>query len=263
MRDIKKVLDAIAAGTIPVEQGLKLLETRHSATLDLGHTLIDLERPARNGFPEIIYGEGKSAEQLSEIFTRMKQHSNIIASRVSRTCAEQVQYHCQQAVYHETARILSWTGFDTTPLPGTVGILAAGTSDLPVMQEAKITCEMLGCQTRLFQDVGVAGLHRLLDRLEEIRKMQVLIVIAGMEGALASVVGGLVSLPIIAIPTSVGYGANFAGLSALLAMITSCAAGITVVNIDNGVGAACAAFRICAATSSVQPPHAGQESADT
>ncbi len=215
--------------------------------LDLHHTKIDLDRQRRNGFAEIIYGEGKTASQLSDIFIQMRQVSNVLATRVEEKTAQAVLKQIPDIEYHKTARILRSLDRPIHYHSGTVGIITAGTSDCAIAEEVRLTCEILGCRTQLFYDVGVAGIHRLLSRIEDIQTMQTAIVIAGMEGALASVVGGLVAMPVIAVPTSIGYGANFSGLSALLGMLTSCAAGVTVVNIDNGVGAACAAYRICAA----------------
>ncbi len=239
---LKKLLNGIKNGSLDVEQGMERL--RDLPFLDIGHTKIDLHRSFRNGFPEVIYAEGKTPEQVAEIFLRMKAHSHILATRVSADMARHVRSACPEARYNPLGRTLCHVNGVMTYREGEIGIITAGTSDLPVAEEARTTCEMLGSRARIVSDVGVAGVHRLFDRLEEIRKLRVIIVAAGMEGALASVVGGLVAQPIIAVPTSVGYGASFSGLSALLGMLTSCAGGVTVVNIDNGFGAACAACRI-------------------
>jgi NCAIR mutase (PurE)-related protein len=238
---LKKLLEQIKDGSIDIGHGLELL--RDLPYLDMGHTKIDLHRPLRNGFPEVIYAEGKTPEQVTDIFLRMREHSNILATRVSKETAELVTSRCPEVEHNPLGRTLSLVK-DEIPLKGSVGIITAGTSDLPVAEEALVVCRMFGIEAELVSDVGVAGLHRLFGRLDELRKADVLIVIAGMEGALASVVGGLVSKPVIGVPTSVGYGASFSGISALLGMLTSCAGGITVVNIDNGFGAACAARRI-------------------
>ena len=239
---LKQLLTGIRDGSLDVEQGMERL--RDFPLLDLGHTKIDLHRCLRNGFPEVIYGEGKTPEQVAEIFTRMREHVNVLATRVSREMAEHVQAVCPGLDYNPLGRTLTLLRTETVCREGEIAIVTAGTSDLPVAEEARVTCEMLGSRARVVSDVGVAGIHRLLERLADIRKSRVIIVVAGMEGALASVIGGLVSQPIVAVPTSVGYGASLHGIAALLGMLTSCASGVTVVNIDNGFGAACAACKI-------------------
>ncbi len=239
---IKELLNNIKDGTLAVDEGLEKL--RDLPFLDIGHTKIDLHRSLRNGFPEVIYAEGKTPEQVCDIFLHMKAHSNVLATRVSRETAEKVKCSCPDAQYNPLGRTLTYVKDEISYREGEIGIITAGTSDLPVAEEARITCEMLGSRATVLSDVGVAGIHRLFNRLADIRKARVLIVVAGMEGALSSVIGGLVDQPVIAVPTSIGYGANFSGLSALLGMLTSCASGITVVNIDNGFGAACAACKI-------------------
>jgi len=239
---LAQLLENIRDGKISVENGVEKL--RDLPYMDLGHTKFDLHRALRNGFPEVVYGEGKTPEQVGEIFVRMGGHANILATRVSREMADHVLSVCVDAEYNAMGRTLTLAREPIAYREGEIAIVTAGTSDLPVAEEARVTCEMLGSHAAVISDVGVAGIHRLLDRLEQIRKARVIIVIAGMEGALASVIGGLVSQPIVAVPTSVGYGASFSGLSALLGMLTSCASGVTVVNIDNGFGAACAACKI-------------------
>lgn len=239
---LKELLDQIKDGRLDVEQGLKKL--RDLPFLDIGHTNIDLHRPLRNGFPEVIYAQGKTPEQVADIFGHMQAHGNILATRVSEDMAEYVRSRCPNVRYNPLGRTLTYVKKEMVWRKGEIAVITAGTSDLAVAEEAKVTCEMLGSRAQIVSDVGVAGIHRLFHRMEDIRKASVLIVVAGMEGALSSVVGGLVEHPIIAVPTSVGYGANFSGLSALLGMLTSCAAGVTVVNIDNGFGGACAACRI-------------------
>jgi NCAIR mutase (PurE)-related protein len=239
---LKQLLTGIKNGSLDVEQGMEQL--RDLPFLDIGHTKIDLHRSLRNGFPEVIYGEGKTPEQVGEIFVRMREHTNVLATRVSPEMAGHVQSVCPEVRHNPLGRTLTSVRGDIAYREGEIGIITAGTSDLPVAEEARVTCEMLGSQAFVISDVGVAGIHRLLGKLDEFRKARVLVVVAGMEGALASVVGGLMSQPIVAVPTSVGYGACFSGLSALLGMLTSCASGVTVVNIDNGFGAACAACRI-------------------
>ncbi|KHK01711.1 Circadian phase modifier [Desulfovibrio sp. TomC] len=239
---MKQLLTGIQNGSLDVEQGMEQL--RDLPFLDIGHTKIDLHRALRNGFPEVIYGEGKTPEQVGDIFVRMREHANVLATRVSPEMAAHVQSVCPEVRYNPLGRTLTAVRGDIVYRAGEIGIITAGTSDLPVAEEARVTCEMLGSRAFVISDVGVAGIHRLLGKLDELRKARVLVVVAGMEGALASVVGGLLSQPIVAVPTSVGYGACFSGLSALLGMLTSCASGVTVVNIDNGFGAACAACKI-------------------
>ena len=239
---LKQLLTGIKNGSLDVEQGMQQL--RDFPFMDMGHTKIDLHRSLRNGFPEVIYGEGKTPEQVGEIFTRMREHANVLATRVSPEMARHVQSVCPEAEYNALGRTLTLTRGEIAWKEGEIAIVTAGTSDLPVAEEARVTCGMLGSRASVISDVGVAGIHRLLDRLSVIRKARVIIVVAGMEGALASVIGGLVSQPIVGVPTSVGYGASLSGLSALLGMLTSCASGGTVVNIDNGFGAACAACKI-------------------
>ena len=208
-------------------------------TADLGFAKVDLNREKRQGFPEVIYCAGKTPEQSGAIFQKLAEHSDLVlATRADDATREAILKLVPEAVYYEAARIVA---LERKPLPKDkdrkILILTAGTSDLPVAEEARVTASVMGNEVRLIADVGVAGIHRLFEHLEEIRSAHVLIVIAGMEGALASVVGGLVDKPVIAVPTSVGYGSNFEGLSALLGMMNSCAAGVGVVNIDNGFGA--------------------------
>jgi len=236
------LLTGIRDGKIGVEDGMEQL--RDLPYMDLGHTKFDLHRSLRNGFPEVVYGAGKTPEQIGDIFVRMGGLANVLATRVSPEAAAHVLSLCPDAVHNPMGRTLTLARKPIDYASGEIAIVTAGTSDLPVAEEARVTCEMLGSRARIITDVGVAGIHRLLDNLPEIRTARVIIVIAGMEGALASVIGGLVSQPIVAVPTSVGYGAAFSGLSALLGMLTSCASGVTVVNIDNGFGAACAACKI-------------------
>jgi len=242
---LRELLGNIRDGVLGVDEGVERL--RDLPYLDLGHTKFDTHRSLRNGFPEVVYGEGKTAEQIGDIFVKAGGRANILATRVSPEKAAHVAGLCPQAEYEPLGRTLTIVREPIAQKEGGIAIVTAGTSDLPVAEEARVTCAMLGMKAAIISDVGVAGMHRLLDRLPDIRAAKAVIVIAGMEGALASVVGGLVSRPIVAVPTSVGYGAAFSGLSALLGMLTSCASGVTVVNIDNGFGAACAAYRIISA----------------
>ena len=214
---------------------------------DLGFANIDHHRELRQGFPEVIYAAGKTKEQVAEIFKSLyeKSDGNLIATRASREKFECVAKEIPEAQYSEAAQMIyvdrkNFVRDDSR----TILILTAGTSDLPVAEEARLTAYLFGNAVKIFHDCGVAGIHRLFAHMKEIEEASVIIVIAGMEGALASVVGGLTNKPIIAVPTSVGYGASFNGLAALLAMLNSCAAGISVVNIDNGFGAAVAASKI-------------------
>lgn len=213
--------------------------------IDLGYAKPDFDRLRRRGIPEVILGSGKTPEQIADIMKALNEKGqNAFATRVTPEQAKRVQELIPDSVYHSDSKILIR---NVAPLPeprGKVAVLSAGTSDLPVAEEAAITAEQLGSKVVRVYDVGVAGMHRLLSRLELFADARAIIVVAGMEGALPSVVGGLTGKPIIAVPTSVGYGASFHGLSALLGMLNSCAAGVTVVNIDNGFGAGVAAAMI-------------------
>ncbi len=212
---------------------------------DLGFAQVDTHRALRRGFPEVIFGAGKTPDQVVTIASKLLDHEKrVLVTRVTDAHARALRRKFGKTVYHQSARCLT---IDPTPLPkrpGTIAIVCAGTSDLPVAEEAAVTAEIMGNRVERISDVGVAGVHRLLGRLENIQRANVVIVVAGMEGALPSVVAGLVSRPVIAVPTSIGYGANFGGLAALLGMLNSCASGMTVVNIDNGFGAAYAASQI-------------------
>ena len=209
---------------------------------DLHFAKPDYDRLRRCGTPEVIYGAGKTAEQITAIMRALNEaNQNAFATRVTPEQADAIASALPDAVYHASARILTR---DVVPLPdpkGKVAVLCAGTSDLPVAEEAAITAERMGANVARVYDVGVAGLHRLLSRVELFADARVIVVVAGMEGALPSVVGGLTDKPVIACPTSIGYGASFGGIAALLGMLNSCAAGVTVVNIDNGFGAGIAA----------------------
>lgn len=239
--DLKQLLQQIADGQVSPENGLEQL--RYLPYEDLEFAKVDHHRHLRQGQPEVIYGEGKTVEQIRAIMESLQAGgSNLLVTRLDATKADALLPVFPDAHYHADARCLVLeikTQVDQGR--GLILIVAAGTSDLPVASEALITARFLGNRAELLCDVGVAGIHRLLSRMELIRSATVLIVVAGMEGALPSVVGGLVDRPVIAVPTSVGYGASFGGIAALLGMLNSCASGVTVVNIDNGFGAACAA----------------------
>jgi NCAIR mutase (PurE)-related protein len=228
----------------------KVLQAFQKAPLaDLGFAQVDTHRALRKGFPEVIFGAGKSPEQVVRIAARIyADEQRILVTRVNGEHARALRRKFKGAVHHKTARCVT---FERSPLPkrpGTVAVLCAGTSDLPVAEEAAVTADIMGNRVERIYDVGVAGLHRLLRRLDVIRSANVLVVAAGMEGALPSVVAGLVAQPVIAVPTSIGYGASFGGLAALLGMLNSCGTGVTVVNIDNGFGAGYAASQINALT---------------
>jgi pyridinium-3,5-biscarboxylic acid mononucleotide synthase len=217
---------------------------------DLGHTRVDHHRSLRTGLPEVIYGAGKTSAQTLEIFASLAADGvGVLATRVNRPTAEAVLAWYPTAVYNETARTIALRQSEATELRGHIAVVCAGTSDLPIAEEAAVTAETFGARVTRLYDVGVAGLHRLLAVREQLTAAHVVIVCAGMEGALPSVVGGLVSVPVIAVPTSVGYGASFAGATALLGMLNSCSPNVTVVNIDNGFGAAYTAVLIARASS--------------
>lgn len=248
--EIDQLLKLVHSGDLNPEEAkahlaglLKDKEKPNPGVADMGFAQLDLDREKRTGFPEVIFGEGKTPEQLHAIFLKLKEHAGrVLATRVSPRQAELVTESVPSVVYNETARTLTWHKNPGAPATaGYVAVVCAGTSDLPVAEEAAVTAEMLGCRVERVYDVGVAGIHRLFGRLEVIRGADAVVVAAGMEGALASVVGGLVASPVIAVPTSIGYGASMHGIAALLAMLNSCAPGVTVVNIDNGFGAGYAA----------------------
>jgi hypothetical protein len=233
---LRKMLKDLQDGKKDVDDVLEIL--RSWPYEDLGFARVDHHRSLRRGFPEVIFGEGKSAGQIVEIMKAMlAQESDVLVTRIDGAKAKAVQKEINKAIYDDISRTLTVRQKTADKGKGLVLLLAAGTSDIPVAEEAAITAEMVGSRVERIFDVGVAGLHRLLDHFHQMRQARVLVVVAGMEGALPSVVGGMVSKPIIAVPTSVGYGVSFKGLAALMAMLNSCAPGIAVVNIDNGFGA--------------------------
>lgn len=242
-KEVEKLLKDVKKGETSIEEALDVLKS--FPYTDLGFARIDHHREMRTGYPEIIYCAGKSVDQVKEIFRVMSEkENNVIGTRANNEMYEAIRSISGDAVYYPVARIISLQKEKPKVPESRIAIITAGTSDMPVAEEAAITAELLGNNVLRIYDAGVAGIHRLVDKLPEIRNCRVIIVIAGMEGALASVVGGLVDKPVIAVPTSVGYGANFGGISALLAMLTSCSTGVTVVNIDNGFGAGFAASMI-------------------
>ena len=205
---------------------------------DLGFAKVDCHRRMRRGFPEVIFGKGKTPEQIVEIAKKIIFHDGtLLITRTDKKVFLKVKKICPKARFYEKARIIYYTKKEPVIKEGIVLIITAGTGDLPVAEEAKVTFEIMGNKVQILYDVGVAGVHRLLDRKDLLVKANVIIVIAGMEGALASVVSGLVSRPVIAVPTSIGYGASFSGIAPLLTMMNSCSPGVAVVNIDNGFGA--------------------------
>jgi len=238
-----QLLEKFRAGGVSRDEVLRAFQAAPVA--DLGFAQVDTHRALRRGFPEVIFGAGKTPEQVLKIASKLLEHEHqVLVTRITPAHARVVRRKLRKAIYHETARCLT---IQTRPLPkraGTIAVICAGTSDLPIAEEAAITAEIMGNRVERIADVGVSGVHRLLGRLSSLQRANVLIVVAGMEGALPSVVAGLVSRPVIAVPTSVGYGAHFGGLAPLLGMLNSCGSGVSVVNIDNGFGAGYAASQI-------------------
>lgn len=234
--EIKTVLEAVKNGKISVDDAL--LAIKKEPFEDIGYAKIDFHRGIRQGMPEVIYGAGKTADQISGIAEKMMQRgqNTILITRLSPEAAAQVEA-MHEMDYHAEARVGIIGPMSPADGIGKIVVATGGTSDIPVAEEAALTAEVYGNEVVRLYDVGVAGLHRLLAHMDEIMSASVIIAIAGMEGALASVIGGLADCPVIAVPTSVGYGASFGGLSALLSMLNSCASGVSVVNIDNGFGA--------------------------
>jgi pyridinium-3,5-biscarboxylic acid mononucleotide synthase len=241
---IRELLEQVRRGDLPVDDAVGRLRNLPYETVgDFAH--LDHHRALRTGFPEVVFGQGKTPEQVVQIVNRLAEHNDrVLVTRVTPEMSAFVQQQVEGLVYHTSARILV---LDKNPgrkkKPG-VFLLSAGTADIPVAEEAALTADLMGNQVERIYDVGVAGIHRLLNQVDRLRPARVVIVVAGMDGALPSVVGGLVSVPVIAVPTSVGYGASFHGLAALLTMLNSCATGVAVVNIDNGFGAGVLASRI-------------------
>ena len=234
--ELKILLENIRDGKIDVEAGISKL--KNLSYIDLGCAKLDTHRELRVGYPEVIFCPGKTIEQIKTIIQAMMDgDANILATRANEEVFAAVKEICPAASYHPLARIISLTRKKLPLSENYIAVVTAGTSDLQVAEEAAVTAEIFGNRVERIVDVGVAGVHRLFDRLDLIRGARVIVVVAGMEGALPSVVGGLVDKPIIAVPTSVGYGASFQGVTALLAMLNSCAGGVSVVNIDNGFGA--------------------------
>jgi NCAIR mutase (PurE)-related protein len=233
---IRKLFEQVRRGKLTPDDAVDRL--RHLPFEDLGFAKVDHHRSLRAGMPEVIFGQGKTPLQVAQIFARLAKHEgNVLATRADKKQFAAVEKKVRSAEYRELARAIVLKRDPHTYGKGMIAVVSAGTSDIPVAEEAVVTTELMGNEVEHFYDVGVAGIHRLLANREALTKARVVIVCAGMEGALPSVVGGLVGVPVIAVPTSVGYGASFKGLTALLGMLNSCASNVSVVNIDNGFGA--------------------------
>ncbi len=250
--EAENLLRDFREGKVSIEKVLSMFQ--RAPVEDLGFAQVDTHRALRKGFPEVIYGAGKSPSQVVEITDRLIKHNNnVLITRVASEHIKAVKKKYRKAIVHDIARCITIEVAPISKRQGKICVVCAGTSDIPVAEEAVVTAEIMGNVVERIYDVGVAGIHRLFRKLEIIQQANVIIVIAGMEGALASVVSGLVSKPVIAVPTSVGYGANLGGLTTLFAMLNSCASGVTVVNIDNGFGAGYAASQINALCNSYNP----------
>jgi len=232
---LRELLEQVRGGSVAVDEAVERM--RHLPFEDLGFAKVDHHRALRHGMPEVIFGKGKAPEHLVEIATRLLQRSsNLLATRTTAETAELIRQRFPEAEYFPmSAAVRVWRD-KTIHGKGTIGVVCAGTSDIPVAEEAQVTAEVMGNQVDVIHDIGVAGIHRLMNNRERLTRARVIVVCAGMEGALPSAVGGLVGCPVIAVPTSIGYGASFQGLAALLSMLNSCASNVCVVNIDNGFG---------------------------
>jgi len=230
---LRELLESVRGGDVNVDEAVSQL--RRLPFEEMGFATIDHHRAIRCGFPEVIYCEGKTVEQIKSIFAALAARgNNVLATRADRDAYDAVAANFADAEYHAAAHAITYRPGEAVEPVGQVAVVAAGTSDLPVAEEARVTAEIMDARVTTHYDVGVAGLHRLLACGEQLQRASAIVVVAGMEGALPSVVGGLVAVPVIAVPTSVGYGASFGGVAALLGMLNSCASGISVVNIDNG-----------------------------
>ena len=238
-----RLLEQFRTGKVPAEKVLQAFQAAPVA--DLGFAQVDTHRALRKNFPEVIFGAGKTPEQVVKIAAKLLETEQpVLVTRITDAHARALKKKFRRTTHHELARCAT---IEPKPLPkrdGFIAVICAGTSDLPVAEEASVTAEIMGNRVERIHDIGVAGLHRMLARLEVIQQANVIVAVAGMEGALPSVVAGLVAKPVIAVPTSIGYGASFGGIAALLAMLNSCGSGVTVVNIDNGFGAGYAASQI-------------------
>jgi NCAIR mutase (PurE)-related protein len=242
-KELKRLLENIRDGKMTVESGLSKL--KHFPAKEMDCANLDTHRELRTGYPEVLFCPGKTKEQIKSIFREMMTgKSNLLATRADEEIYAALREICPAASYHPLARVVTLIRKKPRPAKHYIAVVSAGTADLPVAEEAAVTAEVFGNRVQRIADVGVAGIHRLFSKLDIIRGARVIIAVAGMEGALPSVVAGLVDKPVIAVPTSVGYGASFQGVAALLAMLNSCAGGVAVVNIDNGFGAGCIASKI-------------------
>ena len=242
LKRLEDLLRNVQQGRLELADAMQLLKKLPFE--DLGYAKVDNHRCLRNGAPEVIYCESKTIPQIQNIVRVIAENNdNILATRADRNVFNRIEEVVPDCVYHEEARIVVIKPRPLDPI-GNMAVVCAGTADIPVAEEAVATADLLGSRVETAYDVGVAGIHRLLDKMDRLRAARVIIAVAGMEGALVSVVGGLVACPVIAVPTRVGYGAAFEGLAALLTMLNSCAPGVSVVNIDNGFGAGCLAHRI-------------------
>jgi NCAIR mutase (PurE)-related protein len=236
---LRELLEKIRAGDLSINLGIESLKKLPFE--DLGWACLDHHRHIREGFPEVVYGPGKTCEQLVDIVSKLISVGGpVLVTRVSEEQSECVVQAIPEIEFHPIPKSLTWLGENFRPRPsnkGTVLVISAGTADLPVAEEACLTLKLMGHPFKRIYDVGVAGIHRLLDHLDELRQASVIIAVAGMDGVLPSILGGIVSVPVVAVPSSTGYGANFQGLAPLLTMLNSCATGVAVVNIDNGFGA--------------------------
>ncbi len=242
-RQVLELLEKIRQGSLTPRQGLQRL--KHLPFEDLGFARVDHHRVLRQGFPEVVFGPGKKTDQIVAIVrSLLRQKSNIIVTRTDASAYRRVRRLTPKASFHKDARAITVVQDPTIYGQGTIYVVCAGTSDIPIAEEAALTARLMGNRVETAYDVGVAGIHRLFRIYDALSQASVVIVVAGMEGALASVVGGLLSVPVIAVPTSIGYGSSFGGLASLLAMLNSCASNVVVVNIDNGFGAGFAASLI-------------------
>ncbi len=235
-KHLEALLSRFKSGEIEMDQALESL--RHLPFESLGYATVDHHRAIRQGFPEVIFGQGKTPAHVAGIAEKLlERSSNLLVTRTNREAFEQVKQIAADAVFHDSCNSIAVHRDKTINGRGVIAIVTAGTSDIPVADEAALTAEIMGNRIERLFDVGVAGIHRVLSRRELLQSAKVVVCVAGMEGALPSVVGGLVSVPVIAVPTSIGYGASFGGIAALLGMLNSCSSNVTVVNIDNGFGA--------------------------
>jgi NCAIR mutase (PurE)-related protein len=236
LRELERLLRSYKGGEMDEREAARRIGELHFE--DIGHSRVDHARAARQGFPEVVFGAGKTRRQVVDIFERLAARSpNVLVTRTDADTYGEARNVCTEAEWHESARLIRVWRDRTERGSGPVLVVTAGTSDIPVAEEAALTAEAMGNRVERVWDAGVAGIHRLMAERERLRRARVIVVCAGMEGALPSVVGGLVAVPVIAVPTSVGYGASFGGVAALLGMLNSCSSNVTVVNIDNGFGA--------------------------